>query len=530
MNGYFQLVRNDKVWSLVVFPPTNGGTNIEMGEITSYLLSNNIIFDLVDLKQNFTVSEEKVILSLKHEIMTPQDETMTIVIDEEKMQAIGRFYPPSNEGKLLSLDNILVLMKAKGIKIGFDIGQIDRFMQAREGNYCTDIIVAKGRAIKQGQNGFIEYLFNTEIKVRPTLNEDGSVDFFNLNTMNPCQEGLLLAIHHPAILGEPGFNVVNERFKPAEVKKVKFSYDKNLEESEDKLELFSKVNGHVYLQDGKVCVSNVYEVENVDNATGNVDFDGSVIVRGNVKSNFVVKAKGDIQILGVVEGSHVEAGGNIVIARGMNGMNKGVLIAGGNIVAKFIENSRVTAGGFVEAEAILHSTIVAKTEVNVQSNKGFITGGKVSAMISVSAKNIGSSMGAHTVIEVGVDQVGKEKLIDLQAKIKEDEKVLDSIQPILATTKEKISKGVKLTQQQRDYFVQLITVATEKKENIVADKEAVFILQKELAENVKAHIKVSGTAFPGAEIIITNVSLNLEKKVVFSKFVRESGDIITKPL
>ena len=52
------------------------------------------------------------------------------------------------------------------------------------------------------------------------------------------------------------------------------------------------------------------------------------------------------------------AGGDIIIAKGMNGMGKGVLNAKGNVVAKFLENATVTALGYVSSESILHSTVM----------------------------------------------------------------------------------------------------------------------------------------------------------------------------
>lgn len=58
----------------------------------------------------------------------------------------------------------------------------------------------------------------------------------------------------------------------------------------------------------------------MDLSTGNIDFEGSVQVNGNVSSNFVIRAGGNVIISGVVEGAYIEAGGNIIIARGMNGM------------------------------------------------------------------------------------------------------------------------------------------------------------------------------------------------------------------
>ena len=71
-----------------------------------------------------------------------------------------------------------------------------------------------------------------------------------------------------------------------------------------------------------VFVSDVLIVENVDNSTGNIEYEGNVQVNGNVCTNFRVKAQGNVEVNGVVEGAYIEAGENIIIARGMNGMGK----------------------------------------------------------------------------------------------------------------------------------------------------------------------------------------------------------------
>ena len=43
-------------------------------------------------------------------------------------------------------------------------------------------------------------------------------------------------------------------------------------------------------------------------ATGNINFVGSM-VKGNVKSGFVITADGDVEVYGIVEAAKVEAGG-----------------------------------------------------------------------------------------------------------------------------------------------------------------------------------------------------------------------------
>ena len=65
-----------------------------------------------------------------------------------------------------------------------------------------------------------------------------------------------------------------------------------MEVSEDKLKLISKVDGHVTLENDKVFVSNVLELVDVDASTGDINYSGSVMIKGNVLAGFSVKAAG----------------------------------------------------------------------------------------------------------------------------------------------------------------------------------------------------------------------------------------------
>ena len=67
----------------------------------------------------------------------------------------------------------------------------------------------------------------------------------------------------------------------------------------------------------KISVLNVYHVPgNVGYATGNIDFAGSVVIRGDIENGFVVKAEGDVTVGGNVEGGSIYADGNITIRGG----------------------------------------------------------------------------------------------------------------------------------------------------------------------------------------------------------------------
>ena len=87
----------------------------------------------------------------------------------------------------------------------------------------------------------------------------------------------------PEERGQNGIDVFGKVSPAREVKKAKFSFGRNLEISPDGRQLISMVDGHVSLVDDKVFVSDVYSVEDVSTATGNIDYQGDVEVKGKKK-------------------------------------------------------------------------------------------------------------------------------------------------------------------------------------------------------------------------------------------------------
>lgn len=525
MNGYFRLIHEEGNTGIKLFPPTNGGAALMVNDVVEYLALKNIIYDKNALYKAIEASaQEETVCLLERRTTLKERECYKFIVTPDAMQAYVRFYAPSIGGEEMTAAELINDLKLKGIKHGILEEAIEEcFWGARD--YCKDMLVAQGTEPVHGTDARIEYYFNTDNKAKPTLNEDGSVDFFHLNIVNHCNKGDVLARLFPETLGEYGTKITGERIKPRDVKKEALKYGNNIAISEDKTELTSLVNGHVELVEGSVFVSDVLIVENVDNSTGNIDYEGSVQVNGNVCTNFEVKAKGDVEVRGVVEGAYIEAAGNIVINRGMNGMARGVLKAGGNIISKFLENVKADAEGYIASESILHSTITAGTEINVDGRKGFITGGKASAVSSINVKTLGSPMGADTIVEVGNDPRLAARLKELQKQIEEENAAIQSIQQILISTKQKIAKGVKLTPEQLQYL-QTLAAANQQKAALVNEcTQEVEAIQGQMKGKEGANVIVRDTVYPGTKICIGDVSMTVQKSAQYCRFIKSRGDV-----
>ncbi len=526
MNSFFRLNISSVGTGLELYPATDGGDELDINEVTAYLQSKRIAqFDIKAVYAAIQALPQSgpTIVPLIPTPIYAEQETMVVSVSPDRMTATARFYAPSTGGSVMGMEEIIKDLTFQKIKMGIDQQAIAAFVANRE--YCKDVVVAKGKPPRHGTDASIEYFFNTDLTARPERKEDGSVDFFNLNTINHCKAGELLARLHPEDKGEPGYTVFGEMERPRQVKHLVLKYGMKIDVSEDKTELRSQINGHVMLAGGKVFVSDVYEVENVGTATGNINAEGSVVVGGNVQTGFSVTATGDIEVRGVVEGANLTAGGNIVIAMGMNGMNRGKLVAGGSVVSKFIENAEVEAGTFVETDSILHSKVNAKNEVKVDGKKGFIAGGMVRATSQVSCRILGSAMGADTVVEVGVDPAMKIRYAQLQKEMMEMQKKRTTIQTTLSGAAEKIKSGVKLPPEQMQYVQSLMQAAKQIDEKLAADDEELEGIEDLMQDKSESCVRVRDTAYPGTKIVIGEESVSLKKEASYCRFFYDKGDI-----
>lgn len=526
-NGYFRLLCSENGTALKIIAPKDGGTPVSVKEVMEYLNQHGVTYDTVQLSKSIQdavasgLAETAVIVN--KECTMEVHESYRMTVSQDKMLVVARFYPPSLKGKRMTAADFFSDLTQQNILFGVRREIIEAFFKTPI--YCTDVVVAKGQPPRHGKDARIEYYFETDIKAKPTLNSDGSVDFFHLNAINHCSAGDVLARLFPEDPGEYGLSVHNEKIKPRDVKRMILRYGRNIAISEDKQVLTAETNGHVTLVDDKVFVSNVFEVENVDISTGNIEYEGSIKVNGNVCANFSVKAKGNIEVAGIVEGAELEAGGNIIITRGMNGMAKGVLKAGGNIIAKFIENAKVYADGYVSTESILHSQVVAGSEITVSGKRGFITGGKVSAASLIKVKTLGSAMGADTVVEVGVDPSVKLKVQDLRKEIVENRKEIEKTHPVVVAMTQKMAQGVALKPDQLKLLQEMIKKEKELEEKIDTDLREFNNLQEMLEECAFARVEVTGEVFAGTKICISDVSMVVKNSMTFCRFVKEQGDI-----
>ena len=528
-NSYFKPVIDNKDFYLEFFPAMEGGKGLDVKEVISYLSHQGYFnYDMKELNRAVKMTEP-VRIYIGNSITDVVHEMVDIILSLDNMLVRCKFYPESEGGRKITRENIQDELLHQKIVYGIDENMIANLLHDRE--YCTEYLIGKGTPPTLGKDAKIEYYFSTHKSLKPKHNDDGSVNYHDLNIISKVEKGQLIARLIPESPGEPGRDVLGSELKPRDVHSLKLSFANNIRVSESGTELYSEVTGHASLVQGKVFVSGVYEVPaDVDNSIGDINYPGNVYVKGNVKSGFIIHANGDIIVEGVVEGAQLYAGGQIIVKRGIHGMGKGLLSAKGNVVIKFIEGAVVKCGGYVETESIIQSNVSANSEVIVSGGKGLIRGGSVRVSNKVSARVIGSTMGIATHIEVGIEPKKLERYTQLQQEAKDIGKKIEKIRPILMNYREKLKSGVALPPEKLHYMKTQVIALKALQQQFAPINEEVNLLRMEFIEAGRSKIEVRDVIYPGVTITISELSMTTNKERNYCQFVKEDGEIKVKNL
>ena len=522
--GYFQFsIEQDGIY-LTVYPPVDNGQKVRLEDILFYIDKKKIqVSDITILKD---IAESKDILKVKvsDEKVNPTGEFGQYKVSSDNCHVWAVFYPPFEGASELTYNEITGDLKNLGINAGINENVIKDFIDNKK--YGYEYEVASAVMPEEGKDGYIEYKFNSSLKPAPKVKDDGTVDFHSLENVNRIKKGDVVAILHPADPGNDGVDVHGRAIHPSRVKRAVFRYNRNLKVSDDGLQLISLVDGHVILENEKIVASNVMELINVDNSTGDIEYDGNLSIKGNVLAGFSVRATGDISINGIVEGAVVQAGGNIVLNRGVQGMTKASIKAGGNIVSKFIESAQlVQAGGYIETDSILHSKVNAKGYIKVQGRNGLIIGGDVRSMVLVSAKVIGNEMGTVTTVGVGMDPASKSRIDELNKELLRmgsNKMQLDQIATALRKLREANGKlpedKVELQQKTMRNLIIL-------EKQIGEYKKEYAELKSQLSEDSNARIKVYDSVNVGVKLVFGEQCFFIQSKHEHCQFAKERGTI-----
>lgn len=411
-----------------------------------------------------------------------------------------------------------ILMEAN-VTFGIDMGILDDL--CAHPVYDREVVVATGITPIPGTPGYYEYHFDTDLSKKPIIRQDGTTDYMNIKSIEIVNEGDVIATYHPAVQGSSGMNVRGIEMFAKPERELPAIMGRGFNKSRDGLTYTAAISGKIDLLDNnKIMISPLYEVKgDASIETGNIDFNGDVIIHGGACDGVKIKARGNITIEGLVETCQIEAGKDLFLLSGVKGGEVAKISAGGNITAEFIEYANVECSGDIIGDVIFKSRVMCDGKITLNGKKSSIIGGYTTAIRGIDVNNVGNDFGTITNVAVGIDAGRISAVESLKNTIRS---LSDNVEKISAGISEfeRMGKENGFDYKEDPRRTQLMKIKIRDEGVIAESKAKLERLEAVIIGAKDATLRVFDTVYAGANVSIDSHKVSLtdyQKHVEFVK-------------
>ncbi len=453
------------------------------------------------------------------------DGSAEIEISDDKMQAFLAVHPAMEGGNPVEEKEIKKLFAENHINFGIKNDILTGILQglAKGETPSEPILIAEGVAPQNGEDAKIEYLFSTETSLKPKEDEKGNVDYKSVSIIQTVSAGDELAKIHPPTAGEKGMDIFGKEIPCKPGKEVNLPQGENTEPKEDDPKILkASIDGNVRLNRKNVEIYEGFVVNgDVSYATGNIEYEKSVIIKGDVKAGFNIVCGGDLEVEGSIEDSEIIVGGNLLCKYGFIGHGDGVIRCKGDVNLGFIKNQSVYARGNVNiAKEAINPTIYCRHDINISGQHLSVAGGILVARDNIHVQVIGNDTGVKTILEVGLDFT----LIEEKIKTEDSLKEIKGNRKKLSETSQKFERILvikkKLPPKDEFLYKKLMTTINKYDTQIRALEERMELITKKMRDYENAIIKVEKSAMPGTVFKIGERQHLIRDELIGPKTIR----------
>ncbi len=387
-------------------------------------------------------------------------------------------------------------MRASGIRAKFnEAGLIQILTEAAGRNEdLLDFVIARGNPATESKDGRLDWqgeFFNEGYFVDPVTKR---IDFHRKAGDPSCTEGQVLVKVFNGLQGKNGIDVYGKSIEVPRAKLIALHGGQNVLWDEKENCFRAKKAGRVRLRGTLLDVDETYFVPGgINNNTGNIKHNGTIVINGDIDADFVVEATGDIEIRGLVYASEIKCGGNLIAKEGINENPAKKVHVKGDILAKYIMNANIECEGQVIVNREIFQSEV-KSRTTIHCKDGRIVGAEVMAAKGIYVNEAGSKGDIKTTLITGID-------FFLQRKIKENIEKIEGLKANLGQLKPVAKKLEAMYQylkpEQKEALTELKFKIDEVETGIQELDNENKEIRKDIYSNKNAKIVIMGMVYPG---------------------------------
>lgn len=422
--------------------------------------------------------------------------------------------PRLKSGGKYTLDFVLELLSKASITFGIK-KEIIRDMVDNE-KYEEKMLVAEGYGPTFGKDGYYEFFFDRKVPTDIEFDKDGSANFDNVKYFSTVTAGEKLAVYHQAIHGSDGKTVKNITLPGKNGRDMPVIKGRGFMVMPDHKTYCATVSGGIRFKDGEMIISPLMVVEEKRKPL-NIKFVGTVWVKGEVPAKSVIRAQGDVIIDGYVEGTTIEAEGDIVLRSGCNGLEKKAsLKADGNIYARYLQNLNISVGKSIYCNSMIYCEADVKGSVMIFGEEGAIIGGDVATQMGVSAAKLGSDSDIKTIVRVGVTAELLNNYNNIKKSIDKTKLELET----LYKEQKRVDTANANSREQLQWKIKINMAVSTKEKELIGYEEKMQDINEQMSRVKGASIKARSVIYAGVLLIIDG------KQLQISTTREEKGGII----
>ena len=456
---------------------------------------------------------------------------------EEKWRGVMVLPPQKQLKRQLSSDDIQNLIAEIPIRLMVDYDKVNQLVEENlkfDEGVCCVFVEGKKPIDGNVQKVILDYDMSIETGKK---SEDGSIDFKERSFIHNIDAGIQIAHFIPEKPAVNGLDIYDEVLEAHYDEDPCYKIGNNLKVEADGINIKSAIKGILVNNNNTISVSNVIEIEKVDLSTGNIEVDGSVIIKENVTPGFSIKTEGDIKVNGNIEDAKINCGGNLIVSGGIIGGPESDMHINGKVYASFIRNANLISNGDVIANQIVNSDISCNNRVIVLEGKGVIIGGSVKALNGIWAKSIGAISESKTTIVVGRDAEAYALFKNIVTTVKTNREEINKYKTLLGSEYFKDPKAFiqRIPENKRETIKAILKKVT----NLVKETAELEEKRKQMSEEFEKLSSSSVSSmegfFPGVTVYISNIRKYITKKIsgteyFFSKELRDISEKAPKTL
>ena len=455
----------------------------------------------------------------------------------DKWRGVMVLPPQKRQKKQLVLEEIQTIISEIPIKLMVDydkIGELVAYnLKYDEGVMC---VFVEGRKPIDGnvQKVILDYDFTIDSGKE---SESGAIDFKERGFIHNIDAGIQIAHfmeEKPSIDGLDIYDVLMEAHHDDD---PCYKLGKNITVDPDGKTIRSGIRGILSNHNNTLSVSTVVEIDKVDLSTGNIEVNGSLIIKDNIEPGFIIKTEGDILVRGNIEDAEIDCAGNLIVSGGIIGGANSKINVNGKICSQFIRNANIICKGDLIAQQLVNAEIACNDRVVVLEGKGVIIGGNVKALNGVWAKSIGSMSESKTTITVGRDAEADAEFKNIVSTVKTNREEISKIKSLLGTEYFKNPKAFieRIPVNKREGIKDILKRIT----NLVRETAQLEARRDEMSVEFEklSHSSITSMEgfFPGVTVYISSMRKYISKKIsgteyFYSKELRDISEKAPKAL